>query len=180
MPAHAGKARVKMPEQVDRTRAPVKSAALPPSVLAAMEKEKEKEEETQVGEPAQKSTPEFAPPPAAPQPSAPSWTDSPAYAKLYKVHCIKLRSLAKSLDGCAPRDQSRAVEWTAGPADRVRAWASDNFKPEAVAPAVGERAPARIWVPEVRFSLGLTDSRPCPPASSLTHSSPPPSCLPPR
>jgi len=149
MPEHAGKARMTMPKQVDRTRsAKVDQEVLPPSVIAERAAEAQAKTATDSTDSA---APAPVPAPETPPSASPTWTESPIYAKLHKLHCVKIRSLSKPLDPRAPRDQSLAVEWTVDLAgERVRGWSStEQFKPDKAAAALGERKPERIWVPEV-------------------------------
>lgn len=161
MPQAAGKARLTMPKQVDKTRSapPPDPTKLPPSVIAEQEREaeesraREQSTSTPTPVPASALAPSAAPAvtPAA-LASTITWTDSPAYAKLHKIHCVKVRSLSKPLDPRTPREQSRAVEWTVDlGGERVRTWAAqtDSFKPDKAAVTLGERKAERIWVPEV-------------------------------
>jgi hypothetical protein len=146
-----------MPKQVDKTRSapPPDPDKLPPSVVAEQQERGAKDTQATGSSAAICTTPaQVVPPtPAASTPSTSPWTASPTYAKLHKIHCVKIRSLSKPLDR-TPRDQSRAVEWTVDlGGERVRAWAAqtDSFKPDKAAVALGERKPERIWVPDVGY-----------------------------
>lgn len=145
-----------MPEQIDRTRvAPAPDPErLPPSVIA----------ERAAAAAAVSSSAAAASPPPRPPVTAQATTaatipssssvpaPTPADEKHHKLHCVKLRSLAKPLDPKVPRDTSRAVEWTVDETgDKVRAWLGGvgKYAPTTTAAALGTRKAERIWVPDV-------------------------------
>lgn len=82
--------------------------------------------------------------------SSPASTPTPsAEEKLYKLHCIKTRSLAKPLDPKIKREDCVAVEWVVASADKILA-APAKYDPSKRAVAFGTPKPERIWIPNVR------------------------------
>lgn len=128
-PNAANRERLKMPPQVDKKREPPKpeQRPVPPSVQQA------------------DSTAAPAPTAAAPMPAAtPSAED-----KVFKLHCMKTRSLAKPLDPKVKREDCVAVEWVVAAAERVRA-RPPKYDPSKRAAELGTPKPERLWLPNVR------------------------------
>jgi hypothetical protein len=138
-PSQAGKERLRMPKQVDRTRTgspPRPSTSSSPTASSA--------------------APTAAPPPAEPAPAALTAND-----KLYKLHQTKTRSLARPLDPKVPREESAAIEFVVDESGaKVRTWlaADGKYAPTAVGTALGGGKPERLWVPHVMPGGKLFDT----------------------
>ncbi|BEJ14719.1 hypothetical protein CspHIS471_0404860 [Cutaneotrichosporon sp. HIS471] len=130
-PTQAGKERIAVPKQVDRTR-----TGSPPRL-----------------NPSSSTVPNPAP---APNPAILTAND-----KLYKLHQTKTRSLARPLDAKVPRDESAALEFVVDEGgSRVRAWLAGGGKyaPMATGVAIGTGKPERIWVPHAMPGGKLFDT----------------------
>lgn len=138
-PNAANRERLKMPPQVDKKREPPKPEQwpLPSSVQQA--------------EPgaALSTTPNSSVPAAIPS----------AQDKVFKLHCIKTRSLAKPLDPKVKREECVAVEWVVAAAEKVRTQ-PPKYDPSKRAAELGTPKPERLWIPNVSFLFrAVTDGR---------------------
>lgn len=68
---------------------------------------------------------------------------------MFKLHCMKTRSLAKPLDPKVKREDCVAVEWVVATAERVRA-RPPKYDPSKRAAELGTPKPERLWLPNVR------------------------------
>lgn len=130
-PKAANRERLKMPPQVDKRREPPRQ-----------------EEKKSLQPSAQQNEPSPAPAAALPTPApvaAPSAED-----KVFKLHCMKTRSLAKSLDPKVKREECVAVEWVVATADKLRTQ-PPKYDPSKRAAELGTPKPERLWIPNVSF-----------------------------
>lgn len=130
-PNAANRERLKMPPQVDKKREPPRQEEkpLPPSA---------QQDESN-------TTPAAAPPTPAPAAAAPSAED-----KVFKLHCMKTRSLAKPLDPKVKREECVAVEWVVATAGKVRSQ-PPKYDPSKRTAELGTPKPERLWIPYVSF-----------------------------
>ncbi|CAK9786882.1 hypothetical protein CC85DRAFT_331550 [Cutaneotrichosporon oleaginosum] len=135
-PGHT-KERLGIPKQVDRTRtgSPPRSeqSGAAPTVAAP------------------------PPPRESPVPPATLTADD----KLYKLHQIKTRSLARPLDPKVPREESAAIEFVVDEGGtRLRTWLAGEGKyaPTSVGQAMVTGKPERVWVPHVMPGGKLFDT----------------------
>lgn len=125
-PGAANRERLKMPPQVEKKREP--------------RPDEQKLVEGMAGSGSAAPTPMPTPATSAAIPSAED--------KVFKLHCMKTRSLAKPLDPKVKREDCVAVEWVVATADKIAAQ-PPKYDPSKRAAELGTPKPERLWVPNV-------------------------------